>query len=72
MAADDVTAAARAAYRVGLLDALLHSDVREAMKPAGILVRSFEGERHYRFHELESVGIKPEDLEDVRLTEEEA
>lgn len=63
----DKVAAARAAYRIGLIDALLHEDSREALQPPGIVIRSLEGERVHRLRELSAVGVEESDLEDIKL-----
>jgi hypothetical protein len=59
--------AARAAYRLGLLDALLHEDVQNALKPAGIMVNSLTNERDYRLNELRETGVDTGSLSDLRL-----
>lgn len=59
--------AARAAYRVGLLDAMLHSEVIEKFKTPGLLVENMKGEREFRLEELESVGVEYKALEDLSL-----
>jgi len=59
--------AARAAYRLGLLEAMLHPDTIEALEPPGIIVEQMRGERTWRLLELAGVGLTPEDLDDLRL-----
>lgn len=61
--------AARAAYRLGMLDALLHPDVIGTLMPAAIVTESLTGEREHRLHELEHVGIRRDDLSDLELGE---
>lgn len=68
MSADTQTAA-RAAYRLGLLDALLHPDVVGRVELPGIFVRSMTGERQYRMDELKSVGIDLDTFSDLNLGE---
>jgi hypothetical protein len=59
--------AARAAYRLGLLDAMLHKDVVEALKPPGIIVESMRGEREHRIRELSSVDVSMDSLSEFLL-----
>lgn len=59
--------AARAAYRIGLLDVMLHPDVMKKFNPPGILIRNMEGEREARLGELQSVGVEYKALEDLTL-----
>jgi hypothetical protein len=63
----DAEIAARAAYRIGLLDAMLHEDSIKALTPPGIIVQNMRGERKYRISELESIGVSMEKLEDLTL-----
>lgn len=57
--------AARAAYRLGMLDALLHPET--GLELPGILRRSLKGEREYRIAELNEIGVKVDDLKDLAL-----
>jgi hypothetical protein len=41
------------AYRLGMLDTLLHRDSVEALQPAAIVKEAFESERAFRLRELE-------------------
>lgn len=59
--------AARAAYRIGLLEAMLHPDTIEALKPPGIIEAQFRGELAFRKLELEEAGVKYEVIEDMSL-----
>lgn len=63
----DPLAAAKAAYRLGLIDALLHEDVLEKMGMPGIFIESMKGERSHRLGELASEGVTANDLDDWRL-----
>lgn len=59
--------AARAAYRVGLLDVMLHSEVIEKFNTPGALVRNMKGERRWRLEELKEAGVDFKMLEDLTL-----
>ena len=62
--------AARAAYRLGLIECMLHPDTQAAMDLPGIFVESIKGEREHRLAELADAGIDPDDaLADIRLAE---
>jgi hypothetical protein len=52
----DPVAAARAAYRMGLIDAMLHEDNIE--KVPGIFRGVLKGERKFRLRELQEAGAE--------------
>lgn len=61
-------AAARAAYRIGMLDAMLHPDVLDGVDVPGIFKEQMRNEREYRLRELAAEGVTADDLADMRLT----
>jgi hypothetical protein len=64
----DTHAAVRAAYRLGVLDVLLHEDVIGSLNPPALITASLTGERQARMNALESLGIDwREALEGVTL-----
>lgn len=67
MKATEVEQAARAAYRMGLIDAILHPDVKDALAPPAIVIESLKGEAKVRRGELGAVGVEMSALADMRL-----
>jgi hypothetical protein len=43
---------AYAAYRIGIIDAMLHPEVQESLKMPGIFQEQLKGERRYRVQQL--------------------
>ncbi len=59
--------AARAGYRLGMLEAMLHPDTIKALEPPGILIENMKGEHTWRLMELAACELVPEDIADLRL-----
>lgn len=66
---DEVRTAARAAYRLGILDVALDEEVLDVLNvsPKGVIAASLTGERQYRLEALEHVGITRDDLRDLEI-----
>lgn len=64
-AQENAKVAARAAIRVGIIDCLLQAVKEGDIELAGIFQQQLKGERKHRLAELQSVGVKWSDIQEM-------